>query len=58
LAAGLALFGIALWIMAIVLHVTPANARDVNFSYFQARMLGIVTGGAAVTAGIVLLAAG
>jgi len=58
LAASLAVFGIALWVMAIALHVTPANARDVNFPHFEARLLAIVAGGVAVTGGIVLLAAG
>jgi hypothetical protein len=58
LAASLAVFGIALWAAAILLHVTPANERDVNFPHFQERLMAVVIGGAAVTGGIILLAVG
>jgi hypothetical protein len=58
LGTGLALFGLALWMTAIVLHVTPADARDVTVPHIEARLLAIVTGGASVGGGIILIAAG
>ena len=53
----LVVVGICLWLAAVALHVAPPNARDVTFPHFEARLLAIVTGGAAVTGGIVLFAA-
>ncbi len=53
----LVVFGICLWLAAVALHVAPPSARDVTFPHFEARLLGIVTGGAAVTGGIILFAA-
>jgi hypothetical protein len=47
-----------LWVAAIALQPAPANAGDVNIPYIQARLLGIVIGGASITAGIILIAAG
>ncbi len=58
LGTGLAVFGLLLWVTAIVLHVTPADARDVTFPHIEARLLAIVTGGASVGGGIILMAAG
>jgi hypothetical protein len=58
LAASLFLFGIALWAAAILLHVTPAEERAVNFPHFRERLVAVVIGGAAVTGAIILLAAG
>ena len=58
LGTGLAVFGLALWVTAIVLHVTPAAARDVTIPHIEARLVAIVTGGTSVGAGIILLAAG
>lgn len=58
LAASLALVGIMLWVAAVAVHVTPADARDVTFSHMEARLMGIVTGGASVAGGIILLATG
>jgi hypothetical protein len=55
---GLALVGVLLWVTAVVLHVAPADARDVTFPHIEARLLAIVTGGASVGGGIMLLAAG
>lgn len=55
--AALALLGISLWLMAVVLHVSPTDGRDVTFPYLKARLIGIVAGGASVTGGIVLFAA-
>ncbi len=57
LGTALTILGIFLWVGAIVLHITPANARDVTFPHMEARLLAIVTGGASVAGGIVLLAA-
>ncbi|MGH7117192.1 MAG: hypothetical protein ACREE9_22200 [Stellaceae bacterium] len=53
----LVVLGICLWLAAVALHVAPPSARDVSFPHFEARLIGIVTGGAAVTGGIVLFAA-
>jgi hypothetical protein len=58
LAACCAAFGVLLWVAAIALQPAPANAGDVNIPYIQARLLGIVIGGASITAGIILIAAG
>ncbi|HTV43809.1 MAG TPA: hypothetical protein VMF05_00710 [Stellaceae bacterium] len=55
--AAFTLLGISLWFGAVLLHVTPLADRDVSFPHFEARLLGIVTGGASVTSGIVLFAA-
>jgi hypothetical protein len=55
--AALTVLGISLWLGAVTLHVTPIADRDVNFPHIEARLLAIVTGGASVTGGIVLLAA-
>jgi hypothetical protein len=54
--ATLTVLGIFLWLAAVALHITPIAERDVNFPHFEARLLAIVTGGAAVTGGIALLA--
>ncbi|HEU0155229.1 MAG TPA: hypothetical protein VFQ82_04105 [Stellaceae bacterium] len=48
--------GLLLWVFAATLHLTPATARDVAVGHMEARSLGIVAGGAAVAAGIALLA--
>jgi hypothetical protein len=53
----LAVIGISVWVTAVVLRITPADARDVSFAHMEARLLGIVAGGAAVAGGIVLIAA-
>src|SRR5579871_5575625 len=58
LAALLGSFGVVLWVLAVLLHVTPADARDVNYPHIQERLLGIVAGGAAITGSIALIAAG
>lgn len=57
LGTSLALLGISLWVAAVVVHVTPVDARDVTVPHMEARLLGIVAGGAAVAGGIVLMAA-
>jgi hypothetical protein len=57
IAAALAVLGIFLWLAAVMLHVGPADARDVTFPHMKARLLGIVAGGASVAGGIVLFAA-
>lgn len=57
LGASLALVGVLLWVAAVLVHVTPAGDRDVTFPHFEARLLSIVGGGAAVAGGIVLIAA-
>jgi hypothetical protein len=57
LGTAFAVLGIFLWVGALVLHVSPANAHDVNLPHLEARLLGIVTGGAAVAGGIILFAA-
>jgi hypothetical protein len=49
--------GISLWLTAVALHVVPPAARDVTFPHLEARLLGIVMGGASVAGGIVLIAA-
>jgi hypothetical protein len=54
----LALLGVSLWVAAVVLQVTPADARVVTFPHFEIRLLAIVTGGAMVAGGIILLATG
>ncbi len=56
LAAFLGLVGLALWVAAATLHVTPLAARDVAIGHVEGRSLGIVGGGAAVAAGIALFA--
>lgn len=56
--AGLAVLGLTLWITAAGLRVTPADATDVSFPHFEARLLAVITGGAAVAGGIILAAAG
>jgi hypothetical protein len=58
LGTALVLLGISLWVAGVVLHATPADARDVTFPHLEARLLGIVTGGASVAGGIILMAAG
>ena len=58
LAASLALVGIVLWVAAVAVHVTPADARDVTIPHIEARLMGIVTGGASVAGGIILIATG
>jgi hypothetical protein len=57
LGAALTIMGVFLWVGAIMLHITPADARDVTFPHIEARLLAIVTGGASVAGGIILLAA-
>jgi hypothetical protein len=57
IAAALTVLGIFLWLTAVMLHVGPADARDVTFPHMEARLLGIVAGGASVAGGIVLFAA-
>jgi hypothetical protein len=56
LGTSLALLGVTVWITAAALHVTPANVRDVTFPHMEVRLLGIVTGGASVAGGIILMA--
>ncbi|HEU0155589.1 MAG TPA: hypothetical protein VFQ82_05920 [Stellaceae bacterium] len=56
LAAFLGLLGLALWVVAMTLHVTPLASRDVAVGHVEGRSLGIVGGGAAVAAGIALFA--
>jgi hypothetical protein len=46
-----------IWAIAATLHVTPADARDVNVAHVGDHLLGIVTGGVFVAGGIALLAA-
>jgi len=58
LGTALALLGISLWVAAVVLHVTPADARDVTYPHLEMRLIGIATGGAAVAGGIILIATG
>ena len=58
LAACSAVFGVVLWVTAIGIQPTPPNASDVTIPDIQARLLGIVIGGASITAGIILIAAG
>lgn len=53
----LVVLGISLWLAAVALHIAPPSARDVTFPHFEARLLGIVAGGVAITGGIVLFAA-
>ncbi len=57
IAVALAVIGISMWLGAVMLRVTPPDARDVTFPHLEARLLGIVAGGASVAGGIVLLAA-
>lgn len=57
LGASLAFVGLLLWVAAVLVHVTPVGDRDVTFPHFEARLLSIVSGGAAVAGGIVLIAA-
>lgn len=57
LAAACASLGLVIWLLAVTLHVTPADARDVSVSHIRDRLVGIVTGGAFVAGGIALLAA-
>jgi hypothetical protein len=56
-ASALMVLGISLWVGAIMLHITPADARDVSFPHMEARLLAIVTGGALVAGGIAIFAA-
>jgi hypothetical protein len=56
LGAALMVLGIFLWVGAIMLHITRADARDVTFAHMEARLVAIVIGGASVAGGIVLLA--
>jgi len=49
--------GLLIWVIAATLHVTPADARDVNVGHVGDRLLGIATGGGLVASGIALLAA-
>jgi hypothetical protein len=58
LATSLVLFGVVLWVAAVVVHVTPVDARDVTVPYIGARLVGIATGGASVAGAIILLATG
>lgn len=53
---GLAVLGLAVWLAAVALHVSPAAASDVSFPHFEARLLAVVTGGALVAGGIILAA--
>lgn len=53
----LAVFGVSVWVSAAVLHIRPADVRDVAIGHIEARSLGIVGGGISVAGGIVLLAA-
>ena len=57
IAAALAVLGISLWLGAVVLNVSPRDGRDVSFPHLEARLLGIVAGGASIVGGIVLFAA-
>ncbi|HEY3912026.1 MAG TPA: hypothetical protein VGM07_19370 [Stellaceae bacterium] len=57
IATALIVLGISLWLTAVALHVVPPAARDVTFPHLEARLLGIVMGGASVAGGIVLIAA-
>jgi hypothetical protein len=57
IAAALAVIGVSLWLGAVLLHVSPTDGRDVTFPHLEARLLGIVAGGASVAGGIVLLVA-
>ncbi len=52
-----AFLGLLTWVIAATLHVTRADARDVNVGHVGDRVLGIATGGALVASGIALLAA-
>ncbi len=56
LAAFLGVLGLALWVAAATLHMTPPAARDVAVGHVEGRSLGIVSGGVAVAAGIALFA--
>jgi hypothetical protein len=57
-AAVLALIGVLTWAAAVNVHVTPADARDVNFSHVTMHLVGVITGGATLAGAIVLIAAG
>ena len=49
-------FGILVWAVSLTLHLAAHRDRDVSISYFEERSLGVISGGASVVAGIVLLA--
>jgi hypothetical protein len=57
LGVGLVALGLLIWAAALTLFVTPAHLRDVNFPHFEARLLAIVSAGASVASGIILIIA-
>jgi hypothetical protein len=56
LGSALVAFGLLVWAVSLSLHLTARDNRDVSISYFEERSLGVISGGASVVAGIILLA--
>ena len=52
----LAALGMTVWVASGTLSLAVHDERDVSIPHFEARSLGVISGGAAVVGGIVLLA--
>jgi hypothetical protein len=56
LGASLAVLGTAVWAISATLQVTPRGHRDVSIGHIEDRSIGVISGGAVVLGGVILLA--
>ena len=56
LGMALAVLGITVWAISATLPVTPRDHREGSIGHIEDRSIGVITGGAMVLGGIILLA--
>jgi hypothetical protein len=52
----LAVLGITVWVSSATLRLTSHDHRDVSIGHIEDRLVGVISGGALVAGGVILLA--